>query len=236
MPVNPAAFALFVAVDANRSGTIDARELHMALSNGGWTSFSFKTIKLLMRMFDTDFSGSCACPKGRMRGASAARGGPRLAGSRPTPSPPPRQARWATRSLSPCCSKCRAVRYAPRPPPTAPATATLSGPAPTTPPNPNPGRSWFDAADADRSGKLSPPEMARCLRSFGFNLPEATMYAVFNAVDLDSSGTIGFDEFVQVLAEVNALTAGFRRYDVGGAGRATLEYAQFMHMVFATRS
>lgn len=62
------------------------------------------------------------------------------------------------------------------------------------------------------------------------------MYAVFNAVDLDSSGTIGFDEFVQVLAEVNALTAGFRRYDVGGAGRATLDYAQFMHMVFATRS
>lgn len=84
MPVNPAAFALFVAVDANRSGTIDARELHMALSNGGWTTFSFKTIKLLMRMFDTDFSGSCSCPKGKMREASAARGGPRLAGSRPT--------------------------------------------------------------------------------------------------------------------------------------------------------
>ncbi len=58
VPVNPAALALFASVDANRSGTVDARELHHALSNGGYTAFSFKTTRLLMRMFDMDRSGS----------------------------------------------------------------------------------------------------------------------------------------------------------------------------------
>ncbi len=51
-PQNPYAFNLFMGVDSNRSGSVDSRELHQALSNGGHTSFSFKTVKILMRMFD----------------------------------------------------------------------------------------------------------------------------------------------------------------------------------------
>ena len=128
-PVNPAALALFASVDANRSGTVDARELHHALSHGGWTAFSFKTTRILMRMFDSDRSGAL--------------------GFREFESLLAQLGAW---------------------------------------------RAWFDHADADRSGKLSPPELARCLDSFGFKLPPPTMFAIFNAVDLDSSGSIGFDE------------------------------------------
>lgn len=40
----------------------------------------------------------------------------------------------------------------------------------------------------------------------------------------------------QSLTEVASLTAAFRRYDPTGAGRATLDYGTFMHLVFATRS
>ncbi len=75
---NPAAWAMFTAVDANRSGSVDAKELHAALSHGGWTKFSPKTTRLLMKMFDADRTGArpssrfpsvvCAVFQSRMRG------------------------------------------------------------------------------------------------------------------------------------------------------------------------
>lgn len=172
VPTNPTAYALFCAVDTNRSGSVDFRELHMALSNGGYTQFSIKTTKLLIRMFDVDRSA------GSLGYSEFERLLTQLQG-------------W---------------------------------------------RQWFDAADRDRSGKLNVGEMAGCLRSFGFNLPEPLMHMIFNAYDADASGSLTFDEFVQVLAEVNALTAHFRRYDPMGSGRATLDYTTFMSIVFMTRS
>ena len=56
-PSNPTAFTLFQAVDHDKSGFIDIKELHNALSNGRWTKFSPKTTRLLMKMFDLDRSG-----------------------------------------------------------------------------------------------------------------------------------------------------------------------------------
>ncbi len=78
--------------------------------------------------------------------------------------------------------------------------------------------------------------MMRCLQSFGFNFQQHTYTAIFNAVDIDCSGSIGFDEFVQVLAECNSLTAVFRQHDPTSCGRAQIDYATFIHMVFSTRS
>ena len=116
-PMNPAAYALFQGVDRNRSGTVDAHELHAALSSGGYTSFSYKTTKLLMRMFDSDMSGALGYKE--FESLLAQLGA------------------W---------------------------------------------RAWFQSADADRSGKLSPPELARCLQAFGFNLPQPTVFSIFSAV------------------------------------------------------
>ena len=160
-----------MGVDLNRSGTVDARELHLALSNGGHSSFSFKTTKILMRMFDLDGSGAL--------------------GYKEFESMIGQLTSW---------------------------------------------RAWFDQSDRDRSGSLSPAELTRCLQSFGFNYNPQTYMSIFNAVDLNSSGTIGFDEFVQVLAEVNALTTNFRRQDPHSTGRATMDYATFISLVYQTRS
>lgn len=53
-PQNPTAWALFQAVDRDRSGQVSINELHQALSNGGYTAFSRKTTRLLMKMFDNN--------------------------------------------------------------------------------------------------------------------------------------------------------------------------------------
>lgn len=57
-PRDPVAFSWFCAVDTNRSGTVDEHELQRALSNGGFTAFSKRTTRKLMRMFDADRSNT----------------------------------------------------------------------------------------------------------------------------------------------------------------------------------
>jgi Ca2+-binding EF-hand superfamily protein len=57
-PQNPHAYQLFLAVDRDRSGSISLPELHSALTHGGYVSFSIKTTRLLMRMYDADRSGA----------------------------------------------------------------------------------------------------------------------------------------------------------------------------------
>jgi peflin len=170
-PTNPHALSLFMGVDQNRSGTVDVRELHLALTNGGWTQFSPKTTRLLMRMYDANRSGQLGY-----------------------------------REFEALLNQLGAWR------------------------------GWFDANNVNRNGTLSPPELARALQTFGFNLPQQTYFAIFSAVDLDSSGSIGFDEFVQALVEVNTLTTSFRAFDPSGCGRATLDYSTFLNLVFSARS
>lgn len=80
-----------------------------------------------------------------------------------------------------------------------------------------------------------PPHLLQ-VRQFGFNLPPALLSAIFSAYDEDASGALGFDEYIQLLAELNALTSLFRRHDPAGTGHAQLDYTTFMGIVFATRS
>jgi len=54
---DPKLWSWFVAVDADRSGSISASELQRALINGDWTHFDLDTVKLLMTLFDTDRTG-----------------------------------------------------------------------------------------------------------------------------------------------------------------------------------
>jgi len=55
---DPQLWEWFSAVDADRSGAIDVKELQAALVNGNWTKFDLDTVKMLMNIFDTDRSGS----------------------------------------------------------------------------------------------------------------------------------------------------------------------------------
>ncbi|RDW67844.1 hypothetical protein BP6252_09240 [Coleophoma cylindrospora] len=55
---DPALLPLFKAVDKDRSGTLSERELSAALVNGDWSSFDPHTVKMMIRMFDSDRSGT----------------------------------------------------------------------------------------------------------------------------------------------------------------------------------
>ncbi|KAI9053671.1 hypothetical protein LZ554_002625 [Drepanopeziza brunnea f. sp. 'monogermtubi'] len=55
---DPALWPLFKAVDKDGTGHLTERELRSALVNGDWTSFDPHTVKMMIRMFDTNRSGS----------------------------------------------------------------------------------------------------------------------------------------------------------------------------------
>ncbi|XP_046366699.1 programmed cell death protein 6-like [Haliotis rufescens] len=48
----------FQAVDQDRSGTINSKELQQALMNGNWSPFNSETCRLMIGMFDKDRSGT----------------------------------------------------------------------------------------------------------------------------------------------------------------------------------
>jgi Ca2+-binding EF-hand superfamily protein len=49
---------IFQRVDVDRSGHISAAELQQALGNGSWTPFNPETVRLMIGMFDKDYSGT----------------------------------------------------------------------------------------------------------------------------------------------------------------------------------
>ncbi|KAL2041309.1 hypothetical protein N7G274_005691 [Stereocaulon virgatum] len=51
-------FPLFKAVDKSQTGQLTERELGKALVNGDYTSFDAHTVRMMIRMFDVDKSGS----------------------------------------------------------------------------------------------------------------------------------------------------------------------------------
>lgn len=53
-----ALWPLFKAVDKDKSGQLSERELRAALVNGDWSPFDEHTVKMMIRMFDTDRSGT----------------------------------------------------------------------------------------------------------------------------------------------------------------------------------
>ncbi|KAF2099668.1 EF-hand [Rhizodiscina lignyota] len=53
-----ALWPLFRAVDKDQSGQLSEKELKAALVNGDWSSFDPHTVKMMIRMFDTDRSGT----------------------------------------------------------------------------------------------------------------------------------------------------------------------------------
>jgi len=71
-PANPRAWALFTAVDMDRSGSVSPRELQMALGSGGMT-FNPRCIKMMIKMFDLDGSAFVAGGQGSFLWRACAR-------------------------------------------------------------------------------------------------------------------------------------------------------------------
>merc|ERR1719290_739694 len=56
--VDPQVQQWFNAVDSDRSGQIEAKELQKALVNGNWSNFSEEACRMMIEMFDTNMSGT----------------------------------------------------------------------------------------------------------------------------------------------------------------------------------
>merc|ERR1719471_1514972 len=62
-------------------------------------------------------------------------------------------------------------------------------------------RKIFDQLDSDGSGELNEPEFRTALKIMDIVLPIPVITFVFEAIDLDDSGEISFDEFVKFLSD-----------------------------------
>jgi len=61
--------------------------------------------------------------------------------------------------------------------------------------------SSFQKYDEDKSGDIDSKEIVMLLRDLGLNFPEADVFDMIQAVDVDGSGTIGVPEFITLIAD-----------------------------------
>ncbi|ORY21907.1 hypothetical protein BCR39DRAFT_552694 [Naematelia encephala] len=90
--------------------------------------------------------------------------------------------------------------------------------------------------DRDNSGTIDRKELHQALLGFGFSLPSEMVrklekrFAPPPAPGQTRSSGVSFDRFLMACVTVKHFTEGFRRADVNGTGRLTLDYNQFVSL------
>merc|ERR1711918_209787 len=92
-------------------------------------------------------------------------------------------------------------------------------------------RKNFNLFDKKRTGAIPIADMGTVLRSLGQNPTEAELQALMEEVDKDKSGTIEFDEFVDLMSRTNKtqeqmeeeIKNAFLTFDADGSGFITRE-------------
>merc|ERR1712023_155085 len=92
-------------------------------------------------------------------------------------------------------------------------------------------RKNFNLFDKKRTGSIPLSDMGTVLRSLGQNPTEAELQALMEEVDKDKSGTIEFDEFVDLMARTNKskeqmeeeIKNAFLTFDADNSGYITRE-------------
>merc|ERR1712205_207386 len=91
-------------------------------------------------------------------------------------------------------------------------------------------RKNFNLFDKKRTGAIPIGDMGTVLRSLGQNPTEAELSALMEEVDKDKSGTIEFEEFVDLMARTNKthemeeeIKNAFLTFDADGSGFITRE-------------
>ena len=161
---------LFLAVDTDQSGQIDATELQLALSSGGYHQFARRTATLLIRMYDNSRTGTISLPDF--------------------------QRLWAALTQW---------------------------------------RASFDMFDTDRSGSIDVGELATALGACGYKLSTPVVQLMMRQHDADGSGTISFDEYIQLNVELSICTSAFSKRDTQRIGRITLSYEDFITLLLESR-
>ncbi|XP_011427026.1 calmodulin-A-like [Crassostrea angulata] len=86
-------------------------------------------------------------------------------------------------------------------------------------------REAFNLFDKDGDGSITTMELGTVMRSLGQNPTEGELQDMINEVDYDESGTIDFDEFLQMMARkmrdtdtTEELKEAFKVFDKDGNG------------------
>jgi len=97
-------------------------------------------------------------------------------------------------------------------------------------------RQAFAAFDKDGNGEITSEELGEMMRSLGLEPSETELQDIINEVDLDSTGSIDFDEFVTMMAKrvpkVDAeteLRQAFKVFDRDGSG--TIDTEELRHVM-----
>merc|ERR1711977_331308 len=111
-------------------------------------------------------------------------------------------------------------------------------------------RKNFNLFDKKRTGSIPIADMGTVLRSLGQNPTEAELQALMEEVDKDKSGTIEFDEFVDLMSQTNKsqeqmneeIKNAFLTFDADGSGMiqeadldgdGKINYAEFTKIMLA---
>eukprot|EP01100_Stratorugosa_tubuloviscum_P003347 TRINITY_DN180_c0_g1_i1.p1 TRINITY_DN180_c0_g1~~TRINITY_DN180_c0_g1_i1.p1 ORF type:complete len:214 (-),score=114.37 TRINITY_DN180_c0_g1_i1:135-776(-) len=69
----------------------------------------------------------------------------------------------------------------------------------------------FQTVDEDRNGRINDTELGRGLLDLGFNFNRQIFTLIMKVVDVDQSGTVEFEEFIDLSLFLTAITQSFNR-------------------------
>ncbi|CAF3793551.1 unnamed protein product [Rotaria magnacalcarata] len=215
---------VFRKVDADGSGAISSNELQSALSNGTWSPFNPETVRMMIGMFDNDNSSTINFNEFKslwnyitqwekiFRSFDEDRSG----------SIDKNEFRKALTSFGMFdrdgsstidFKEFRALWF----------YVT----------------EWekcFRRFDLDGSGTIDKHELKIALSSFGYRLSDRFYDLLIKKFDRSGRGTVAFDDFIQACVSIQTLTTAFSQHDHLKTGEITINYEDFLLLVFSLKT
>ncbi|CAF0878703.1 unnamed protein product [Rotaria sp. Silwood1] len=214
---------VFRKVDTDGSGSISANELQSALSNGTWSPFNPETVRMMIGIFDNDNSSTINFNEFKalwnfitqwekiFRGFDEDRSGSIDRNEfRKALTTFGMFDRDASSTID--FKEFRALwMYV---------------------------TEWekcFRRFDLDGSGSIDKYELKTALSSFGYRLSDRFYDLLIKKFDRTGRGTVAFDDFIQACVSIQTLTNAFRQYDRSQTGEITINYEDFLLLVFSLK-
>ncbi|XP_054275723.1 programmed cell death protein 6-like [Macrosteles quadrilineatus] len=90
----------------------------------------------------------------------------------------------------------------------------------------------FRSFDKDNSGSIDTQELLTALQTFGYRLSVDTVNTIVQKFNRAGGGKIYFDDFIQASVLLHNVTNAFRQFDNDQDGTITIQYEQFINLVF----
>jgi len=94
----------------------------------------------------------------------------------------------------------------------------------------------FRSFDRDNSGSIDRNELQQALVTFGYKLSSGFTDLLIRKFDRQGRGTVAFDDFIQCCVVLSTLTSSFRQFDTDMDGWISINYEQFLTLVFCQKA